>query len=162
MNDNFLGVLSCFIGKNCWGYTGPSTGPGHDSWFSLFIGSRMSRPLPLSNDNLMEEFRLNSPEYRLFVAGAVWAIFENDILIADDRSSNSIPGDIYAALEKLKGTSIIVCTTVESRPNLRLMFSNGLILCIGLPSKKTFAYSIYNYEKKRATVSGGGLVELFD
>jgi hypothetical protein len=120
-------VLRALIGKRCWAIdAGRRTG----SAYSLDLGAKIPRGVPLVHPSIDVDVREFEPEASVFAQACAWRLHDGDAVVATCADENAFGGPIEIGLRRLVGG--VITETNVSIPgwDLRLDWDTGMILCL--------------------------------
>ena len=152
-------MIARLSAAKCW-YV--SCGGCVGSTFSLSLGQKLLRKVPLLNSAHSEEYRHYEGEFALFV----WSTWRLDGLEAPICSSDQPIAHITHCLDALVGQTLIGITIASPVADLTLRFTNSLtllIFCDHVGSESSFDGNWECVFKERVIVVGSsGVIEIHD
>lgn len=144
--------LDALLGLRCWYVScGGAAGPT----FTLVLGKKVARPVPLTNLAHAENYRQNEGEANLLV-WCSWRLDEPDQPVT---SSDDTTQAIAQGLGRIVGATL---TSLEASPpawDLKLAFSNGLrlsVFCDHVPGDPSFDGNWELWQQDKAFFVGPG------
>ncbi len=116
-------ALARLLGQRCWHL---SAGKGTGASFTLALGRRMRRSVPLKNPNQPRIYRENEGEFCVFVLCSWRLEGPRAALSSSDHESDEVAAD----LGRLVGQRLVGAKLIPPAWDLRLKFSRGLTLAI--------------------------------
>ncbi len=111
--------------RECWAMT---AGRGSGSRFTLDIGAKIKRSIPVQNPHLSPDSQQFTGEFALFVENCAWRLEHNKAILCTSKSANSEGGEMLTNLRLLIGRKIENINLIIPGFDLIVKFENGFML----------------------------------